>query len=83
VRLQLHALAYNLGNFLRTLATSEPIKDWSLKADQDRREGREPRPLCRLPDGRGRHPAAKVAHATAFASACLARRPEKRKYHAP
>jgi hypothetical protein len=30
VRLQLHALAYNLGNFLRTLATLEPIKDWSL-----------------------------------------------------
>ena len=29
VRLQLHALAYNLGNFLRTLATPEPIKDWS------------------------------------------------------
>jgi hypothetical protein len=27
---QLHALAYNLGNFLRTLATPEPIKDWSL-----------------------------------------------------
>jgi hypothetical protein len=26
VRLQLHALAYNLGNFLRTLATPEPIK---------------------------------------------------------
>jgi hypothetical protein len=26
VRLQLHALAYNLGNFLRP----EPIKDWSL-----------------------------------------------------
>ena len=25
-----HALAYNLGNFLRTLATPEPIKDWSL-----------------------------------------------------
>jgi hypothetical protein len=23
-------LAYNLGNFLRTLATQEPIKDWSL-----------------------------------------------------
>jgi hypothetical protein len=40
VRLQLHALAYNLGNFLRTLATPEPIKDWSLtslkEADQDR-----------------------------------------------
>jgi hypothetical protein len=30
VRLQLHALAYNLGNFLHTLATPEPIKDWSL-----------------------------------------------------
>jgi hypothetical protein len=30
VRLQLHALAYNLGNFLRTLATPEPIKHWSL-----------------------------------------------------
>jgi DDE family transposase len=30
VRLQLHALAYNLGNFLRSLATPEPIKDWSL-----------------------------------------------------
>ena len=30
VRLQLHALAYNLGNFLHTLATPEPIRDWSL-----------------------------------------------------
>ena len=30
VRLQLHALAYNLGNFLCTLATPEPIKDWSM-----------------------------------------------------
>jgi hypothetical protein len=30
VRLQLHALAYNLGNFLRTLATPEPMKDWML-----------------------------------------------------
>ena len=30
MRLQLHALAYNLGNFLRTLATPEPIRDWSL-----------------------------------------------------
>ena len=29
-RVQLHALAYNLGNFLRTLATPEPIKDWSM-----------------------------------------------------
>jgi hypothetical protein len=30
VRLQLHALAYNLGNLLRTLATPEAIADWSL-----------------------------------------------------
>ena len=30
VRLQLHALAYNLGNFMRTLALPEPIRDWSL-----------------------------------------------------
>ena len=32
VRLQLHALAYNLGNFLRKLATPEPIRDWSLNS---------------------------------------------------
>src|SRR5262245_14638225 len=30
VRLQLHALAYNLGNFVRTMATPEPMSDWSL-----------------------------------------------------
>jgi hypothetical protein len=30
VRLQLHALAYNLGNFLRTLATPAAIEDWTL-----------------------------------------------------
>jgi hypothetical protein len=35
VRLQLHALAYNLSNFLRTLATPEPIKDWSLMTLKD------------------------------------------------
>ena len=36
VRLQLPALAYNLGNFLRTLATPEPIKDWSLTSLKDK-----------------------------------------------
>jgi Transposase DDE domain group 1 len=36
VRLQLHALAYNLGNFLRTLATPEPIQDWSLTSLQEK-----------------------------------------------
>jgi hypothetical protein len=30
VRLQLHTFAYNLGNFPRTLATPEPIKDRPL-----------------------------------------------------
>ncbi len=30
VRFQLHALAYNLANFLRTLATPDPIKDRSM-----------------------------------------------------
>jgi Transposase DDE domain group 1 len=30
VRLQLHALAYNLANFMRTLALSETVKQWSL-----------------------------------------------------
>jgi hypothetical protein len=79
VRLQLHALAYNLGNFLRTLATPEPIKglvadESEGQADQDPREGGEPRPLCYLPDGRGRHRTANVprdfaAHREATAAA--------------
>ena len=30
VRLQLHALAYNLGNFMRTLAIPKRIETWSL-----------------------------------------------------
>ena len=30
MRLQLHALAYNLANFMRTLALPEAIKQWSL-----------------------------------------------------
>jgi hypothetical protein len=36
VRLQLHALAYNLGTFLRTLATPEPIKNWSLTSMKEK-----------------------------------------------
>ena len=31
VRLQLFALAYNLGNFLRRLALPQPVKTWSLR----------------------------------------------------
>jgi hypothetical protein len=30
VRLQLHALAYNLGNFMRTLAMPNAVEPWSL-----------------------------------------------------
>ena len=30
VRLQLHALAYNLANFMRTMALPEAVKHWSL-----------------------------------------------------
>ena len=30
MRLQLHALTYNLANFMRTLALPEAIKHWSL-----------------------------------------------------
>jgi Transposase DDE domain group 1 len=30
VRLQLHALAYNLGNFMRTLAMANAVEPWSL-----------------------------------------------------
>lgn len=34
VRLQLFALAYNLGNFLRRLALPKKIKDWSFRTLQ-------------------------------------------------
>jgi len=37
MRLQFYALAYNLGNFLRTLATPEPIKEWSLTTLKEKR----------------------------------------------
>ncbi len=36
MRLQLHALAYNLGNFLRTLALPEAVEHWSLTTLRDR-----------------------------------------------
>jgi hypothetical protein len=36
VRLQLHALAYNLANFMRTLALPEAIKQWSLTSLQEK-----------------------------------------------
>ena len=36
VRLQLHALAYNLANFLRTLTLPAEVKQWSLTTLRDR-----------------------------------------------
>ena len=36
VRLQLHALAYNLGNFLRTLSLPQAVDHWSLTTLRDK-----------------------------------------------
>src|SRR5918911_3204833 len=36
VRLQLHALAYNLGNFLRTLALPDEVRQWSMTTLRER-----------------------------------------------
>ena len=36
MRLQLHALAYNLANFLRTLALPDSVRHWSLATLRDR-----------------------------------------------
>ena len=36
VRLQLHALAYNLGNVMRTLALPEAVEQWSLSTLRDK-----------------------------------------------
>ena len=59
VRLQLHALAYNLGNFMRTLAmpkTAEPCSLTSLREKLIKIGAKvvSHGALCDLPDGRGR-----------------------------
>ena len=53
VRLQLFALAYNIGNFLRRLALPKSIKDRAGKVSQDWSQGCQACSLCNLPDGRG------------------------------
>jgi len=58
VRLQLHALAYNLADFLRTLALPGEISHWSTtalrrSAGEDRRQDRPTRKLDHIPGGRG------------------------------
>jgi hypothetical protein len=57
VRLQLHALAYNLANFLRTLALAAVGRalvphEAAREAGEDQREDRAPRPLRGIPAGR-------------------------------
>ena len=36
MRLQLHTLAYNLVNFMRTLALPQEVKQWSLTTLRDK-----------------------------------------------
>ena len=52
-RLQLHALAYNLGNFMRTLAMPKTTEPWSLTSLREKLikigEGCQPRPLRDVP----------------------------------
>jgi DDE family transposase len=36
VRLQLHTLAYNLANFMRTLALPQSVEHWSLTTLRDK-----------------------------------------------
>jgi Transposase DDE domain group 1 len=43
IRLQLHALAYNLGNFMRTLAMPKTAKPWSLTSLREKLIKRVPR----------------------------------------
>jgi hypothetical protein len=41
VRLNLHALAYNFGNFMRTLALPDAVEQWSLTSLREKRVLRE------------------------------------------
>jgi hypothetical protein len=61
-RLQLFALAYNLGNFLRQLALPRPVRAWTLttlreKLIKIRGQCRPPRQGRDIPAGRGGRPA--------------------------
>ena len=58
VRLQLHALAYNLGNFMRTLALPKEVEHWSMTTLREKlvKIGAKvvrPWPLRYVPIGRG------------------------------
>ena len=65
VRLQLHALAYNLANFMRTLASAEGgralvVDHAAGEAGEDRREGGQSRAVRHLPTSGGRRPKSPV-----------------------
>ena len=66
VRLQLHALAYNLGNFMRTLALPKEggtlvADDATREAGEDRCQGGQPWSVRHLPDSRSRGPKGPVS----------------------
>ena len=50
VRLQLHALAYNLGNFMRTLGLPKEVEHWSLTSLPERFVKTEGRLVKHAPD---------------------------------
>ena len=63
VRLQLHALAYNLGYFMRTLAMPKAAEPWSLTSFEKLIKigaGCPPWAVRHVPDGRGRGVASDV-----------------------
>jgi hypothetical protein len=76
----LHALAYNLGNFMRTLAMPKAVETWSLTSLQEKlikigAKVRQPWPLRDVPDGRGHRVAAHVhGHPDAYCPASGAAR---------
>ena len=47
IRLQLHALAYNLANFVRTLALPKEVEPWSMIYDEDPLRRRPGKPTAR------------------------------------
>ncbi len=61
----LHALAYNLANFMRTLAMPKTAEPWSLTSLREKlikigAKGRQPRSLRHVPSGRDRSVATDV-----------------------
>ena len=83
VRLQLHALAYNLGNFLRTLATPEPIKDWSLTSLKEKLIKIGAKVVSRGRDGRSVSKCQGKCHSVSAADSAIDCRPPPSSLPAP